>query len=92
MRDSFRPNVRLTTNILMVIGTFLIAYKLGSINKYTKIYQQRKGACAATYALNLPEVKKAFLEKYKLENYRKKGEGYRTVDTAIQAFCNFYLK
>ena len=32
MRDNFRPNVRLTTNILMVFGTFLIAYKIGSIN------------------------------------------------------------
>ena len=92
MRDNFRPNVRLTTNILMVIGTFLIAYKLGSINKYTKIYQQRKADCAGTYALNLPEVKKEFLKKYKLENYLKKGAGYRTIDTALSNFCQYYVK
>ena len=54
MRDNFRPNLRLTTNILLVIGTFLIAFKISSLNKYTKIYQQRKADCAGTYALNLP--------------------------------------
>ena len=32
MRDNFRPNVRLTTNILMVIGTFLIAFNLSKIS------------------------------------------------------------
>ena len=36
MRDNFRPNVRLTTNILMVIGTFLIAFNLSSVNKQSK--------------------------------------------------------
>ena len=45
MRDNFRPNVRLATNILMVIGTFLIAYKIGSIGKYEKTFQQRKANC-----------------------------------------------
>ena len=92
MRDNFRPNIRLTTNILMVIGTFLIVYKLGSLNKYPKVYQQRKADCAATFALNVPELKEEFLEKYKLENYLKRGEGYRTIDSVIQNFCNFYLK
>ena len=33
MRDNFRPNVRLTTNILMVIGTFLIAFNIAPIAK-----------------------------------------------------------
>ena len=32
------------------------------------------------------------VEKYKLENYRKRGEGYRTIDNVIQNFCKFYLK
>ena len=36
MRDNFRPNVRLTTNILMVVGTFLIAFNLGQINNTLK--------------------------------------------------------
>ena len=92
MRDNFRPNLRLTTNILLVIGTFLIAFKISSLNKYTKIYQQRKADCAGTYALNLPEVKEAFLKKYKLENYLKKAAGYRTIDTAISNFCQYYIE
>ena len=57
MRDNFRPNVRLATNILMVIGTFLIAYKIGSIAKYEKTFQQRKVNCAKTIALDIPELK-----------------------------------
>ena len=92
MRDNFRPNLRLTTNILLVIGTFLIAFKIGSLNKYTRNYQQRKAACAGTYALNLPEAKKEFLKRYKLENYLKSGSGYRTIDTVIENFCQFYMK
>ena len=41
MRDNFRPNVRLTTNILMVIGTFLIAFNLSKISTESKIEQLR---------------------------------------------------
>ena len=37
MRDNFRPNVRLTTNILMVIGTFSIAFNLVPIAKQARI-------------------------------------------------------
>ena len=73
----------------MVIGTFLIVYKLGSLNKYSKVYQQRKADCAGTYALNLPEVKKDFLKKYKIESFNSSS---RSIDSAIQAFCNFYAK
>ena len=46
MRDNFRPNVRLTTNILMVIGTFLIAINLASVGKQDKEYIKRRDACA----------------------------------------------
>ena len=46
MRDNFRPNVRLTTNILMVIGTFLIAFNLSSVNKQDKKFIKRRDACA----------------------------------------------
>ena len=62
MRDNYRPNLRLATNILLVIGTFLIAFKIGSLNKYPKIYQQRKADCAGNYAIDLPEYQKAFLK------------------------------
>tara|TARA_B100000212_G_scaffold314963_1_gene268846 strand:- start:352 stop:465 length:114 start_codon:yes stop_codon:yes gene_type:complete len=33
MRDNFLPNVRLTTNILMLIGSFLIAFNIAPIAK-----------------------------------------------------------
>ena len=31
MRSNFRPNIRLATNILLVIGTFAIALKIAPI-------------------------------------------------------------
>ena len=37
MHDNFRPNVRLTTNILMVIGIFSIASNLAPIAKQARI-------------------------------------------------------
>tara|TARA_B100000614_G_scaffold86619_1_gene78299 strand:+ start:244 stop:504 length:261 start_codon:yes stop_codon:yes gene_type:complete len=86
MRDNFRPNLRLTTNILLVIGTFLIAFKIDSLNHHTRIYQQRKNDCARAYALNLTEFDEGFLKKYKLEKTR------RSVDEVISYFCNYYLQ
>ena len=88
MRDNFRPNVRLATNILMVIGTFLIAYKIGSIGKYEKTFQQRKANCARTMAIDIPELKQQFLEKYDLDIYNS----YLSVDEVIKEFCFFYTK
>ena len=38
MRSNFRPNIRLATKILLVIGTFAIALK---INPITKVYQEK---------------------------------------------------
>ena len=89
MRDNFRPNLRLTTNILLVIGTFLIAFKIGSLNKYTRHYQQRKADCAGIYAINSPEIRQDFLKKYNLESFNTSS---RTIETAIQNFCSFYLR
>ena len=88
MRNNFRPNVRLATNILMVIGTFLIAYKIGSIGKYEKTFQQRKANCARTMAIDIPELKQQFLEKYDLDIYNS----YLSVDDVIKEFCFFYTK
>ena len=48
MRDYFRPNVRLTINILMVIDTFLIAFNLASIGKQDTKFIQRRDNCADT--------------------------------------------
>jgi len=38
MRSNFRPNIRLATNILFVIGTFAIAFKIAPI---AEIYQEK---------------------------------------------------
>ena len=38
MRSNFRPNIRLATNILLVIGTFAIAIKITPI---AKVYQEK---------------------------------------------------
>ena len=38
MRSNFRPNIRLATNILLVIGTFAIAFKIAPI---AEVYQEK---------------------------------------------------
>ena len=38
MRSNFRPNIRLATNILLVISTFAITLK---INPISEIYQEK---------------------------------------------------
>ena len=38
MRSNFRPNIRLVTNILLVIGTFAIALK---ITPLAKVYKEK---------------------------------------------------
>jgi len=38
MRSNFRPNIRLVTNILLVIGTFAIALKITPI---AKVYKEK---------------------------------------------------
>ena len=41
MRSNFRPNIRLATNILLVIGTFSIALKIAPISEV----HQEKNLC-----------------------------------------------
>ncbi len=38
MKSNFRPNIRLATNILLVIGTFSIAFNLKPI---AEVYQEK---------------------------------------------------
>ena len=38
MKSNFRPNIRLSTNILLVIGTFAIAL---NINPVAEAYQEK---------------------------------------------------
>ena len=42
MRSNFRPNIRLATNILLVIGTFAIALKITPI---AEVVYQEKNLC-----------------------------------------------
>ena len=88
MRDSFRPNVRLATNILMVIGTFLIAFNLSKISKGTRDSQIIEDC--ARYAANIISVKE-LSNKYNL--------GRKNVDINVPAtsndaknFCRFYYR
>jgi len=83
MRDNFRPNVRLTTNILMVFGTFLIAYKIGSINKFEKDFYKRKADCAKVVGNSNFEWYSLFIEKYDLEPNTRE-------DRVVENFCDFY--
>ncbi|WP_288261617.1 hypothetical protein [uncultured Prochlorococcus sp.] len=80
MRDSFRPNVRLTTNILMVIGTFLIAFNLSKISTGTREEQIREDCAKASAS---PISLKEFVSKYNLGTY------YEPYDAAIR-FCKYY--
>ena len=38
MRSNFRPNILLTTNIFLIIGTFAITLKITSV---AKVYQEK---------------------------------------------------
>ena len=86
MRDSFRPNVRLATNILMVIGTFLIAFNLSKISTRSRD-SQIKEDCArvAAYSMTIRE----FTKKYNLIHRDKQvpvgGED-------ANSFCRFYFQ
>ena len=64
MRDNFRSNVRLTTNILMVIGIFLIAINLASAGKQDKQFIQRRDDCADVSGLKISLDKLCVLERY----------------------------
>ena len=89
MRDNFRPNVRLTTNILMVIGTFLIAINLASIGKQDKKYIQRRDDCADVFARVITVDE--FVKKYKIAFADKKiSQSKSKTELAVSAFCQFY--
>jgi len=85
MRDNFRPNVRLTTNILMVFGTFFIAYKIGSINKFEKDFYRRKATCADVLGSQNREAKLILIEKYDINL-----DSRLNIDEAVMQFCSFY--
>ena len=84
MRDNFRPNVRLTTNILMVIGTFLIAFNISKISTESK-EEQRIFDCARLNAGAM--FLKDFNQKYDL--FYSEDRLYESNQPAI-TFCKYY--
>jgi len=84
MRDNFRPNFRLTTNILMVIGTFLIAFNLSKISTESKA-EQRRFDCARFNAGAIPL--KNFNEKYEI--FYSEERPLRSSEVA-NSFCRYY--
>ena len=80
MRDNFRPNVRLTTNIFMVVGTFLIAFNLSKIssgNRDSQIIED----CARTAVNSMS--KEELIKKYNLGKISFEDAGN---------FCRFYFR
>ena len=98
MRDNFRPNVRLATNILMVIGTFLIAFNLGQLNNTLKedpddkfVQDLCKGLALAVVRDELPKNRRDDVNKIIEELI---GENLATPTLAEQevaeALCDYY--
>ena len=89
MRDNFRPNVRLITNILMVVGTFLIAFNLSSVNNQDKKFIKRRDDCADVVGqiISLED----FIKKHNLIS--REGIKIETISEKaryVSGFCSFY--
>ena len=69
MRDNFRPNVRLTTNILMVIGTFLIAFNIAPIAKRARLENLCK---ELQYTWHRDYKKKSYMDKQETTDWYDK--------------------
>ena len=69
MRDNFRPNVRLTTNILMVIGTFLIAFNIAPISKRARLENLCK---ELQYTWHRDYKKKSYMDKQETTDWYDK--------------------
>ena len=85
MRDNFRPNVRLTTNILMVIGTFLIAFNLSKISTVDRD-QQIKEDCVRVIADAMTEEE--LVKKYKLNGNQNLSN---PTSLSYKKFCTYYI-
>ena len=89
MRDNFRPYLRLTTNILVVIGTFLIAFNLDRLNlEQDKNIKQRKIDCSDVTSGVI--AYKDFLKKYNLGMFDDKRQKLKK-DELLAEFCQFYM-
>ena len=89
MRHNFQPILRLTTNILIVIVTLLIAFNLASIGKQDKKYIQRRDDCADVFARVITVDE--FVKKYKIAiTYKILLERENGKQRAVSVFCQFY--
>ena len=61
MRSNFRPNIRLATNILLVIGTFAIALKIAPI---AEVYQEKNLLNKSDRYLSWLPITKSRIKKY----------------------------
>ena len=87
MRSNFRPNLTLATNILLVIGTFLISFNLAPIAKEKIIFQERREDCAdvVSGAIEFEE----FIKKYKIGENDEKIIDF-PITSLANNFCRFY--
>ena len=96
MRDNFRPNVRLTTNILMVIGTFSIAFNLAPIAKESRVRSVCREGITAFAALRSGFDENYYRNRlYKLDRQfskliktKKTGKSFAN----LRAVCPIYTK
>jgi len=88
MRDNFRPNVRLTTNILMVVGIFLIGFNLSKISKVDRD-QQIKEDCVRVIADAMTEEE--LVKKYQL-NGNQNPNISNPSSLSYKKFCTYYIK
>ena len=72
MRNNFRPNIRLATNVLLVIGTFSVAFNLAPMTKESRL----KYLCNEFEYLLLRSggIKDQSIYNWYNKNYKKKGK------------------
>tara|TARA_Y100000589_G_scaffold44391_1_gene37343 strand:+ start:204 stop:500 length:297 start_codon:yes stop_codon:yes gene_type:complete len=89
IKDNFRPNIRIITNILLVIGIYLIAFNLSQINNgLDKSNKQREIDCsdAASGVISYKDL----LGKYNMGKFENKRKNFEDYDLLTE-FCQFYM-
>ena len=89
IKDNFRPNIRIITNILLVIGIYLIAFNLSQINNgLDKSNKQREIDCsdAASGVISYKDL----FRKYNIGKWDNKRKSYEDYDLLTE-FCQFYM-
>tara|TARA_Y100000589_G_C26767758_1_gene472510 strand:- start:36 stop:323 length:288 start_codon:yes stop_codon:yes gene_type:complete len=87
MRKDFRPNLRIITNILSVIATFMISINLIHIAKKDKNFNERRDDCADVVSGAISFDK--FIKKYNIGENDEKIVDY-PITSLANNFCRFY--